>query len=149
MQHVVLPSGERLSPDRAQPVNEALASIHQSEILTVHSSVEEASVILRLLHRFGAAAAIPDAGLWNAMLACIAAAVPQMHRLWLQNNAMDPWADQGTASISSLMTALYDTRVDSDGVHVAISGWVVSLKAAWMGYYLMAYVLLYLLLLGL
>jgi RNA:NAD 2'-phosphotransferase (TPT1/KptA family) len=122
MQHVTLPAGSRLSPRRRQPINMALSSILQNEILTVHSSVEEVSVILRLLHRFGAPAAFSRADLRRAMQARIATAIPQMHRNWLQANAAAPWADQGPSSLAALLSSVYQTRVDSNGAHVPVTG---------------------------
>ncbi|CAB9519662.1 tRNA 2'-phosphotransferase [Seminavis robusta] len=122
MRHVTLPAGARLSPNRQQPINAAFASILQDEILTVHSSVAEASVILRLLHRFGAPAAFSQDDLRRSMMARIAVAVPQMHRLWLQANANHPWGDQGPSSISALLRSIYHTRIDSQGAHVPVSG---------------------------
>lgn len=122
MEHVVLPEGSRLSPNTSQPVNMALAGILRDDILTMHSSIIEASVILRLLQRFGAPAAFSPDDLRRSMLARIAVGIPQMHRSWLQLNANDPWADQGPSSLSALLSSLYETRVDSQGAHVAVTG---------------------------
>ncbi|KAA8490642.1 putative tRNA 2'-phosphotransferase [Porphyridium purpureum] len=122
MEHVILPEGSRLSPDASRPINEALVAILRSEVLTVHSSVEEASVILRLMHRFPTRAAFSNATLRQSMLARIAVAVPQMHRNWLQNNRADVWADQGATSLSALLSSICDTRVDARGAHISIAG---------------------------
>ncbi|KAA8497451.1 hypothetical protein FVE85_1180 [Porphyridium purpureum] len=122
MEHVILPEGSRLSPDASRPINEALVAILRSEVLTVHSSVEEASVILRLIYRFSTRAAFSNATLRQSMLARIAVAVPQMHRNWLQNNRADVWADQGATSLSALLSSICDTRVDARGAHISIAG---------------------------
>ena len=122
MQYVELPVGSRLSPTTRQPINTALVALLQDEILTVHSSVMEASVILRLLQRFGGPAAFSNDDLRRSMLARIATAVPQSHRDWLQANAASPWLDQGPGSLGALLSSLYRTRVDADGAHVPISG---------------------------
>ena len=122
MKHTTLPQGSKLSPNAHQPVNTALASILRSEILTVHSSVAEASVILRLLLRFSGPAAFSEVDLRQSMLARIATAIPQMHRNWLQANAVDPWADQGPSSLAALLSSVYQTRLDGGGTHVAVSG---------------------------
>ena len=122
MQYVILPAGVHLSPDASRPINEALVLAYRGEILTIHSSVSVACVILRLLHRFGASAAVSNTSLIQSLKARIAVAVPQTHRLWLQSNAGDPWADQGFASLGALLSAISDTRVDARGAHVPIAG---------------------------
>jgi RNA:NAD 2'-phosphotransferase (TPT1/KptA family) len=122
MGYVILPAGARLSPDASRPINEAFVLASRCEIMTIHSSLSEASVLLRLLHRFRASAAISNENLLQSFRARIAVAVPQAHRVWLQSHAADPWADQGAASLSALVSSLYDTRVDARGAHVAITG---------------------------
>ena len=122
LQHVPLVEGSRLSPTLRQPIDMALASLLQSDILLVHSSVEEASIILRLLHRFGAPAAFSHDDLRRSMQARIATSIPQTHRSWLQANTGLPWEDQGPGSVTALFTAVYQTRVDRNGAHVAITG---------------------------
>jgi 2'-phosphotransferase len=122
MRYVLLPVGARLSPDASRPINEALVLASRSEILTIHSSMSEASVILRLLHRFGASAAISNEAILQSFRARIAVAIPQAHRNWLQSYSTNPWTDQGPASLAALMSSLYETRVDARGAHVAIAG---------------------------
>ena len=122
MQYVILPAGVRLSPDASRPISKALVLASWSKILTICSSVQEASVILRLLHRFRKSDAISNRSLLQSFQVRVAVAVPQAHQLWLQRSANDPWADQGFASLGALTSALNDTRVDAQGAHVAIAG---------------------------
>jgi hypothetical protein len=126
MTHVTLAPGVRLAPSARRPtaIAEALVAAHRSDIITVHSSVVEASAILRLLHRFGG---LSPVSLRQAMLARIATAVPQAHRNWLKERVADQsdvWADQGAASLGALTAAIYDTSVAAgdSARHIPIAG---------------------------
>ncbi len=122
LEHVVISAGNRLSPTAALTVGQALTAMYQTDILTVHSSINEASTILRILHRFPAPAAISDAALRRSMLARIATGIAQSHRNWLQANHTAQWNDQGPTSLAALTTAVNDTRVTESGAHVPIAG---------------------------
>jgi hypothetical protein len=125
MKHIVIPAGSRVSPGpQSLSIDAALTAIFRAEEATLHMTVGEMSVVLRLLHRFGAAGAISVADLKQAMQARIATAIPQSHRRWLQSRSSDDvWADQSPCSMAALISSIYDTRVSaSSGRHVPIAG---------------------------
>ena len=78
MTHVFLAEGTRLSPDRRETIRNALAATLNTDILTVHASVSEVAVVLRLLERFGADAPVTRDALVRNMQARVNTAIPQV-----------------------------------------------------------------------